>query len=82
MIKLKATDVYMKDIDFARKLWIEEETEDNERFELIMNSVCNNGGKYLSKEQQEKMDSKFKEECKPFKGYMKNIEVRPLRRSK
>jgi len=80
MEKLRRKDIFMEDSNFFKDLKIKRKTEEAEMFELIMDSVCGGRGKHISKELREKVSSKFKEECKMFRGYMKSLKVEPLKR--
>jgi len=80
MTKLSPKDVFMEDRDFSKDLKIKKATEEEELFELIMDSVCNEKGICMSKEIREKVSSKFRDECKLFREYMESSKVKPLRR--
>lgn len=82
MGKLRHKDVFMEDVSFCHDLDIKRMKEEEEMFELIMDSVCDGKGKHLSKEQRERMSSKFKVECKLFKEHMESMRVKPLRKEK
>ena len=71
-------DVYMEDRELYNDLKVKKEVEQEEMFELIMDSVCNEKGNLLSKEETERIDLKFKNDCKLFIEEMKNMKTRPL----
>ena len=63
--------------EFSRDLKIQKKIEEEELFELIMNSVCDNNGIQLTNEDSERVNLKFREE-EMFRKCMKDLEVKPL----
>ena len=75
-MRLKTNDVYLDDPEFRKDLEVKRQKEEDELFELIMDSVCNGKGKRISKRREEIS----KEDCKMFKEKMKEIGVKILRK--
>jgi len=69
-------DVYMEDREFHNELKIKRLNEEDELFELIMDSVCNEKGKVINKGVIEK---EFKLESELFREHMKDLKVKPFR---
>ena len=63
--------------EFSRDLKIQKKIEEEELFELIMNSVCDNNGIQLTNEDSERVNLKDREE-EMFRKCMKDLEVKPL----
>jgi hypothetical protein len=78
-MRLKPKDISMRDKTFSKDLEIKRKTEEDQMFELIMDSVCFDKGVNINKELTRKIDgSEFKEECNLFKRSMEGLEVKPL----